>query len=485
MLIDYRAMIGSANSEAVGSGSMGAWIGGSSARFYAAAAIVVSAAVLAAGAARLGVSTELRHQGDRNAYLEEQIARVDGQIDEIKRYKRLIELALGRAVVVKHLAEDANGMVRIFNFLARGVPDGAYLRFVHRDGQRVSMRGYASSPARVTLLLRNVEASELLREPNLTRLKAVAGSELFEFQIVASLGSPADDRSADADTSASGPRTPEAPTDVPLATPPAEAPSWVFGWVLVGVVFLALVASVFRLRRRSRSPGHVARRSSGARMESAIRQFEAVDPRRIETWGPAPRLVVMIEVLLLTLAAAHWWILSPGLDELEWARDKELELRQQFLDKKKLAVNLDLYRDQLREMEEAYDVLLKRLPSKTVIADISRSLTDAASARGIEVLTLQPDQSEQVSDFYAEFPVLLRLAGSFDALGAVAGDLAKSVRLVSAGDFKLASRTEFGSDAGGPSNGLLLGGKIRFPRYLDEEEVAAQRRSARAKRGKR
>jgi type IV pilus assembly protein PilO len=210
-----------------------------------------------------------------------------------------------------------------------------------------------------------------------------------------------------------------------------------------------------------------------------------IDPRRIETWGPAPRLLVLVEIFLLAAAAAYWWILASGLEELELSRDKQNALQQQFLAKKAQAVNLDHYRAQLEEMQATYDALLQRLPSETAPGEVSRMLADTASSRGISVLAVQPDQRERVSDFYAELPVLLRLAGPFDALGAHAGDLASSVRLVSAADFKLASRTEFASDADARADDLLLEVEVRVPRYLEEEEVAARRRAARTERGKR
>ena len=125
----------------------------------------------------------LSNQEGRNQYLKGQIALLDKQIDQIKKLKEQTAALLARKKVVETLQSNRSEVVHLLDQLARQVPSGIYLHAVKQQGNRVSLDGYTQSQARVSTLMRNVDASEYLENPDLVEIKAVSidGKRLNEF----------------------------------------------------------------------------------------------------------------------------------------------------------------------------------------------------------------------------------------------------------------------------------------------------------------
>jgi len=203
-----------------------------------------------------------------------------------------------------------------------------------------------------------------------------------------------------------------------------------------------------------------------------------LDPRDIGSWPVVPKLGALLVLLLLIVFAGYWFDWRNQLEELAKARNKEQELRTSFLDKQKQAVNLEAYRKQLAEIEESFGEMLKQLPNKSEMEALLTDINQAGLGRGLQFELFRPAQRESMSEFYAELPITIKLTGKYHDIGAFASDVSQLSRIVTLNDIALVPNKE---------GEVVLDAVAKTFRYLDEAEIAAQRKSARdaaaAKRG--
>ena len=128
-------------------------------------------------------------QDARNDFLKKEITLLDKQIDQIKRLKEQSDALMERKRIIESLQRDRAEAVRLLSELAKQMPEGVYLRSLKQEGQRISLFGLAQSSARVSTLMRNIEASPWLEKPQLLEIKAVTVDKrrLNEFSMNASL----------------------------------------------------------------------------------------------------------------------------------------------------------------------------------------------------------------------------------------------------------------------------------------------------------
>ena len=194
-----------------------------------------------------------------------------------------------------------------------------------------------------------------------------------------------------------------------------------------------------------------------------------LNPRDIGSWPALAKLGALSILLLLLVFAGYWFDWQNQLDELARDREIEQELRAAFLDKKKQAVNLDAYRRQLAEIEESFGEMLKQLPNKSEMEALLTDINQAGLGRGLQFELFRPAPAETRSEFYAELPITIRLAGNYHDIGAFASDISQLSRIVTLNDVALSTN----------KGGLTLDAVAKTFRYLDESEVAAQRKTAR------
>jgi type IV pilus assembly protein PilN len=151
---------------------------------------IMAFATLAVGAVIVGVvhqyfANQIEYQVGRNQYLENEIATLDRQIEEIKKLKEQTQALLERKKVVESLQSNRSETVRLLDQLVRQIPDGVFLKSVKQTGTRVNVTGYATSNARVSTLMRNLDASPLLENAKLVEIKAatVNNQRLNEFSM--------------------------------------------------------------------------------------------------------------------------------------------------------------------------------------------------------------------------------------------------------------------------------------------------------------
>jgi type IV pilus assembly protein PilN len=155
-------------------------------QFYALIGLV---SVLAGLLVFLGYSViagYISNQEDQNAFLKKEIVELDKQIDQIKQLKEKTQALLARKQIIEALQQDRAEAVHLLSDLAKQMPTGVYLRSVKQEGQKVSIAGYAQSNARVSTLMRNIEASPWLEKPQLIEIKATTSDKrrLSEFSMI-------------------------------------------------------------------------------------------------------------------------------------------------------------------------------------------------------------------------------------------------------------------------------------------------------------
>ncbi len=124
------------------------------------------------GAVYLVNEGSINEQKERNAFMKSEIAKLDKEIDEIKKLKDEIAALLARKQVIETLQSDRAQTVYLLDELVRQMPEGVFLRTVRQKGLGIDVVGYAQSNARVSALMRNIESSPWLANPNLVEIKA-------------------------------------------------------------------------------------------------------------------------------------------------------------------------------------------------------------------------------------------------------------------------------------------------------------------------
>jgi len=149
------------------------------------------------------LAQRIDNQERRNRFLNDKIAELDKQIDEIQKLKEQTQAMLARKKVVESLQANRTEAVRLLDQLVRQLPDGLYLKSVKQSGDVVNVTGFATSNARVSTLMRNFEASPWLEEPKLVEIKAtkVGSAVLNEFNLDVRITRPKEET---ADTKAGG-----------------------------------------------------------------------------------------------------------------------------------------------------------------------------------------------------------------------------------------------------------------------------------------
>ncbi len=193
-----------------------------------------------------------------------------------------------------------------------------------------------------------------------------------------------------------------------------------------------------------------------------------LDPKKIGSWPPAPKLAVLLIVLLLIVGAAYWFDWKDQVEQIDAERAKEVQLKSTFVDKKKQALDLPAYRKQLEDIEKQFGALLKQLPGKSEMDALLTDINQAGLGRGLQFELFKPASEESVRDFYAELPISIRITGSYHDIGAFASDIGKLSRIVTLNDIALVPNKD---------NQLVMDATAKTFRYLDEEEISAQKRA--------
>ena len=201
-------------------------------------------------------------------------------------------------------------------------------------------------------------------------------------------------------------------------------------------------------------------------------ELKRLDPKKIGTWPPGPKIGVLLLVFALIIGGSYYGDWAGQMEQIASEEAKEEQLKKTFVEKKTEALDLPLYRKQLEDIEKQFGALLKQLPGKSEIDALLTDINQAGLGRGLQFELFKPASDEAVRDFYAELPITIRITGTYHDLGAFASDVGKLSRIVTLNDVALTPSKE---------GNLVMDATAKTFRYLDEEEVAAQRQKAAAK----
>jgi type IV pilus assembly protein PilO len=204
-------------------------------------------------------------------------------------------------------------------------------------------------------------------------------------------------------------------------------------------------------------------------MNKWLEQLRGLNFQDIGSWPIPFKLGGLALLLLLALFASFWFDWKPQMDELAAAENEETQLKETFMQKKSLAVNLSAYEKRLSDIERSFGTLLKQLPKKSEMDALLTDINQAGLSRGLQFELFKPSATETVTEFYAELPVTIKVTGDYHSLGNFASDVSKLPRIVLLNDVAISS------SASKEKEGLLVMDAVaKTYRYLDETEIAAQ-----------
>lgn len=198
--------------------------------------------------------------------------------------------------------------------------------------------------------------------------------------------------------------------------------------------------------------------------------FKNLNPKSPGAWPWPAKLMafgVIFVGIVVTGALLDW---QSQWDALKSAKLKEDSLKETFLTKKRQAVNLDLIKKQLLETQESFGALLKQLPNKSEMDALLTDINQAGLGRGLQFELFRPG-AESIKGSFAEQPITIKVTGSYDDLGKFSSDISTLSRIVTLNDIAIAPVTP----AGGA---LTMDATAKTFRYLDEDEIAAQKKAA-------
>jgi len=202
-------------------------------------------------------------------------------------------------------------------------------------------------------------------------------------------------------------------------------------------------------------------------------EFKRTNWRDPGTWHTGPKLLVLVLILVAVPVAGYFLDTSSQRDELQELQGKEAKLKEEYLAKKKVAINLDLHRQQLREIDTQFGALLRQLPNRSQMDALLVDINEAGLGRGLQFDLFRPAPAELTREFYAERPISVKVVGNYHDMGAFASDVGQLPRIVTLNDVTIQA---------GKDNQLTMDVTARTFRYLDDEEIAAQRKAAGAAR---
>jgi type IV pilus assembly protein PilO len=201
-----------------------------------------------------------------------------------------------------------------------------------------------------------------------------------------------------------------------------------------------------------------------------LQELRSLDPRDPGRWPLAVRAgAVAVSFVVVALLAVYFFVWTDLNPQLQQLQDQEQQLRHEFHDKHSKATNLDVYKQQLADIEKSFGAMLRQLPSKTEVDNLLVDISQTGLAAALDQKLFQPE-SEVKKDFYAERPIKIRFAGSYHQFGAFVSGIAALPRIVTLHDVQITPVQRAGG--AGAFDQLQMDLTAKTYRYLDDEEVA-------------
>ena len=202
-------------------------------------------------------------------------------------------------------------------------------------------------------------------------------------------------------------------------------------------------------------------------------QFVGLNPNDPPSWPAIPRYLLCVAVTVVVVVALWFVWLSASEDELTAEVATEVKLREDFSKKLVQAASLDALKKQREQVQQYVTQLEKQLPSKAEMDALLSDINQAGVGRSLQFELFRPGQVV-VKEYYAELPIAVRVTGRYHDMGAFAADIANLSRIVTLNNLTLTPAKE---------GVLTMDTTAKTFRYLDNEEVALQRKTAAPAKG--
>jgi type IV pilus assembly protein PilO len=207
-----------------------------------------------------------------------------------------------------------------------------------------------------------------------------------------------------------------------------------------------------------------------ANTRDIVSQFQGLTLENVGTWPLLPRVTVWL-LAIVACGVVGWFLLwSKQVEELDRLRQTESQLKDQYRSKLQQAINLEELRKQKEQVSQYVLTLEKQLPSKAEMDALLSDINQAGIGRGLQFELFRPGQTN-LKEYYAELPIAVKVSGRYHDLGAFTSDIANLPRIVTLNNLQIQT---------GKDGTLSLDATAKTFRYLDEEELAAQRKARQA-----
>ena len=197
-------------------------------------------------------------------------------------------------------------------------------------------------------------------------------------------------------------------------------------------------------------------------------QFRGLNPNDPSSWPALPRYALSLVVGVATVVLLWFVWLSGVEDELTTERNKEVQLKEDYKKKMAQAVNLEALKKQREQVQQYVTLLEKQLPSKAEMDALLSDINQAGLGRSLQFELFRPG-AVSVKEYYAELPITIRVVGRYHDIGSFAADVANLSRIVTLNNLAIVPRAD---------GTLTMDALAKTFRYLDADEVAAQRKAA-------
>lgn len=204
-----------------------------------------------------------------------------------------------------------------------------------------------------------------------------------------------------------------------------------------------------------------------------LSEFRGLTLDNVGAWPMVPRVALWLFVIAACAVGGWFGLWSGQKEQLEQLQAEETKLKEEYRSKLQQAINLDELRKQREQVSQYVLTLEKQLPSKSEMDALLSDINQAGVGRGLDFELFRPGQTN-VREYYAELPIAVKLAGKYHDLGAFASDIANLPRIVTLNNLNITT---------GRSGGLILDATAKTYRYLDPEELAAQRKAKEPAKG--
>ncbi|QNP49848.1 type IV pilus inner membrane component PilO [Diaphorobacter aerolatus] len=212
--------------------------------------------------------------------------------------------------------------------------------------------------------------------------------------------------------------------------------------------------------------------------ENLRRQFTNLDPKDPSLWPIVPKILLCAFITALVVGGAWYFWLTDYEDQLKAEEAKEVTLREDYTKKLTKAVSLEALKKQREQVQQYVTQLEKQLPSKAEMSALLSDINQAGLGRSLQFETFRPGQVV-AKDYYAELPITVRVTGKYPDIGSFASDIANLSRIVTLNNLSIAP-----INAKDGSSALAMDATAKTFRYLDQEEIAEQKKAADAARKK-